>query len=300
MAQKHGMAVVLVSVIAIVMVGCPLPFEFTPTDSTAGQGSVGDPANPSVTAAPVLIVSEITSGQQVDSTPDSIIIPRNVRIGFSSQTRGARYFYTIDGSTPIPGGSQTRRYPDDGPVNYVGDGSGGTVRAIAIAPSMYPSVVTTRTVTVAYLQVATPAFGPAPGNYDIDQSVAITSATPGATIWYRIVDGTDGAPPPAPGDGVSIEYSGPIAVAGNATAKSIAAIAVKPEMRGSAVANAVYTIGYGSQTQPPVFSLRDGLQGIGTALAITTATDGATIHYTYTDDGSLPATPVPGGPGTIA
>lgn len=300
--MARGLKKLLISwaVLVITLVGCPLPFEFTPSNSTAGSGSIGDPANPSITAAPVLVVNEVTSGQRIDSTSTTIVSPRDVTIGFSSDTRGARFFYTIDGSNPVPGQPATRRYPDDGPAVYAGDGAGGTIKSIAIAPSMYPSVVTTRTVTVDYLTVAAPVFSPPPGNYQNDQTITIASSTPGTTIWYRIVDGTGGAPTPIPGDGLAVEYTAPITIAGHATAKSIAAIAVRSEMRDSAVANALYTIGYGEQTQAPVFSLRNGYQGVGTQLSMVTSTDGATIYYTYTDDGSLPSTPVPGGGNTFA
>jgi hypothetical protein len=80
--------------------------------------------------------------------------------------------------------------------------------------------------------VATPAFSPPGGSYGGTQSVAIASATSGATIRYT----QDGSTPSAS----SPIYGGPVSVS---TSRTLKAIAMKSGMTTSAVATATYTIG---------------------------------------------------------
>lgn len=78
---------------------------------------------------------------------------------------------------------------------------------------------------------ATPVFSPGAGTYATVQSVAISDATAGATIYFT----TDGSAPTTN----STQYSGPIPV--NAT-ETIQAMATSPNNANSAVASATYTI----------------------------------------------------------
>lgn len=80
-------------------------------------------------------------------------------------------------------------------------------------------------------QVATPTFNPAEGTFTEAQSVTISCATSGATIYYT----TDGSTPTTS----SAVYSTAIAVSATTTIK---AIAVKSGMSDSEVATATYTI----------------------------------------------------------
>jgi sugar lactone lactonase YvrE len=88
------------------------------------------------------------------------------------------------------------------------------------------------TLTITSLgTAATPAFKPGTGTYAPGQSVIITDATKGATIYYT----TNGATPTI----TSTKYTGAISV--NAT-ETIRAIAVAPGYANSATAEAKYTI----------------------------------------------------------
>ncbi len=78
---------------------------------------------------------------------------------------------------------------------------------------------------------ATPTFNPAGGTYSASQSVTISDAATGATIYYTI----DGSTPTAS----STQYTGPITVSTTETVKSIA---VSGGNQNSAVATAAYTI----------------------------------------------------------
>ena len=79
--------------------------------------------------------------------------------------------------------------------------------------------------------VATPTFSPEGGEFTTAQSVAISCATDGATVYYTL----NGNEPTTN----SIVYSAPISIEETTTVK---AIAVKEGMNNSSVASATYTI----------------------------------------------------------
>lgn len=89
--------------------------------------------------------------------------------------------------------------------------------------------------------VSTPVFSPSAGAYSSTQSVAISSSTAGATIYYT----TDGTTPTTS----SSVYSSPVSVS---SAKTIKAIGVKSGMTSSAVASAAYTIIFADTTLPSI------------------------------------------------
>ena len=85
--------------------------------------------------------------------------------------------------------------------------------------------------TPSHATVATPTFSPAAGTYSSAQSVTISDATSGATIYYT----TNGTTPTTS----STQYTGPITVSSTET---LEAIAVATGDTNSAVASATYTI----------------------------------------------------------
>jgi kynurenine formamidase len=127
-----------------------------------------------------------------------------------------------------------------------------------------------------------PVFNPYSGTYSSGQTVAITSATSGAAIHYTTDDST-------PTASSGILYSGPITLTADA---NIRAIASASGSNDSAVNTAIYTIA-GSQPPPPqqvadpVFNPAGGTYSSAQTVSISTATSGATIHYTT--DGSTPS-----------
>ena len=128
------------------------------------------------------------------------------------------------------------------------------------------------------VSVVTPTFSPSPGTYSTAQSVTITTATPGASIRYTI----DGSAPSAT---LGTLYSSPITVSETTT---INAIAYKNGMADSTIATAAYTIT--PQVAPPTFNPAAGTYTSIQAVAITSATPGASIRYTT--DGSTPTSSV--------
>ena len=127
--------------------------------------------------------------------------------------------------------------------------------------------------------VATPTFNPQPGSFTSDQSVAMSDATPGATIYYT----TNGS---APSEASSV-YSSPITVAGNGTTMTIQAMATKSGMKNSAAASGTFTIN-GTRVSTPQFNPNPGTFAGDQYVKISDATPNALIYFTT--DGSTPTT----------
>jgi Chitobiase/beta-hexosaminidase C-terminal domain/Bacterial Ig-like domain (group 3) len=122
---------------------------------------------------------------------------------------------------------------------------------------------------------ATPSFSPAAGTYTSAQTVTISDATSGATIYYT----TNGSTPTTS----STKYTGAITVSARET---ISAIAVASGFLNSSVATATYTINLPAAT--PVFSPAVGTYTSAQRVTITDSTTGAAIYYTV--NGTMPTT----------
>jgi hypothetical protein len=157
-----------------------------------------------------------------------------------------------------------------GNTAFVGFGA-GTGAAIS---NLY---LTTWTYTVeSQGQAATPTFSPAAGTYNSVQSVTLSDATSGATIYYT----TNGITPTTS----SAQYIQPIPVS---TTETLKAIAVAAGDNDSAVASAAYTI-MQTTVSTPTFSPSAGTYTSAQPVTISDATSGATIYYTT--NGSTPTT----------
>jgi N-acetylneuraminic acid mutarotase len=130
----------------------------------------------------------------------------------------------------------------------------------------------------ASLSVAAPIFSPVAGTYTSAQTVTISDATAGATIYYT----TNGATPTIS----SAIYTAAILVSSTET---LQAIATASGYSTSAVAAAAYTI---TPAPPPaatpVFSPEIGTYTSAQYVTISDATAGATIYYTT--NGATPTT----------
>jgi len=186
-------------------------------------------------------------------------------VTLSDATAGASIYYTTDGSTPTTGSTKY--------TGTISVGATTTIKAIAAASGYNNSSLASATYTIQ-LPAATPTFSPAAGTYTSAQSVTISDATAGATIYYT----TNGATPTT----ASTQYTGPVNVGASATLK---AIATAPGFSTSAVGSAAYTINLPTAATP-TFTPAAGTYTTTQSVTISDSTAGAAIYYTT--DGSTP------------
>jgi len=129
------------------------------------------------------------------------------------------------------------------------------------------------------LKVVTPAMTPGAGAYGSAQSVAISTATAGATLRYT----TDGTEPTAN----SPSYTTALTISDTQTVK---ARAYKSGWTPSDSGHASYWVSGGTVATPTI-TPAGGAQTAAPLVAISTATSGATIRYTL--DGSTPTAASP-------
>jgi hypothetical protein len=182
----------------------------------------------------------------------------------SSSTAGATIYYTTDGTLPTTSSSKY--------TAAITVPTSQTIQAIAAAPGVAPSPVAGATYVIG--AASAPTFAPGAGAYADTQTVAISTATAGATIYYT----TDGSAPTA----TSTKYTGPISVSSSQT---IRAIAVANGISNSSATSATYVIG---TTSAPAFSPGAGTYATAQTVVLSSTTAGATIYYTT--DGSVPTT----------
>jgi hypothetical protein len=129
--------------------------------------------------------------------------------------------------------------------------------------------------------VATPALSPEAGTFNYNPSVAISTATPSATIHYTI-DGS--APTPA-----SPTYTAPISVASNLTVKAMATAA---GLANSALATSAYTVSSSAAVvATPIIAPGTGSYVAAQTVTLSSSTTGAAIRYTL--DGTMPTAASP-------
>jgi Legume lectin domain/Chitobiase/beta-hexosaminidase C-terminal domain len=125
---------------------------------------------------------------------------------------------------------------------------------------------------------ATPQFSPAAGTYTTAQSVTITDATPGSSIFYTL----DNSQPGTAVGGSTQKYSAPITVGNSET---IQALATAPGFTTSPVNSAAYVINLPAAPTPVI----SPATGTYTSAQTVTITDSGTTIF-YTIDGSNPTT----------
>src|SRR5437762_4197797 len=145
-------------------------------------------------------------------------------VTLSTTTPGATIYYTTNGTAPT---TSSTPYTSAIPVNAT-----ETIQAIAAENGFFNSNVASGTYTINLPPAAAPVISPAGGTYATAQTVTITDATSGATI-YDTTDGT--APTPS-----STPYTASFTVNSTTTVKAIAG---GSSFNNSAVTTAAYTIG---------------------------------------------------------
>ena len=187
---------------------CTISVTFTPTASGTRSASVTITDNATVSPQNVAL-----SGTGTTATATAIptfSIPGGTytsaqTVSVSDSTSGAAIYYTTNGTTPTTASTQY--------TTAIIVGSTETLEAIATASGYSTSPVATATYTITP-PAATPSFSVAPGTYASAQTVTISDATAGATIYYT----TNGTTPTTS----SSQYSGAITVSSTETLEAIA------------------------------------------------------------------------------
>jgi alpha-tubulin suppressor-like RCC1 family protein len=187
-------------------------------------------------------------------------------------TSGVTIRYTVGGSDPTP----TDAVISSGSAVHVA--SSLTLKARAFKEGQNPSQVAVGVYTLA---LSAPVLSPSGGTYGVEQSVTISAPT-GATVRFT-TDGTD--PTEA-----SPAYASPISVTQSSTLK---AKAWRTGWNESGMAAQMYTL----KVLAPVLSPAGGSFSSATQVSVSTATSGATVHYTL--DGSDPTLDDPTTPGGV-
>lgn len=195
-------------------------------------------------------------------------------VSISTSTIGAEIFFTLDGTEPT---KSSTKYEEPIWVDVV-----TTIKAVSIHvgdPSCEPSPTSTATYTFSqFNKAALPVFSLPSGTYHAAQTVAITSATPNATIYYTL----NGTEPTV----TSPVYTAPVIIAMTTMMK---AVTVAPGFLDSDVATAHYTISpIDDVPPPPTFSPPGGTYDAPLDVSISSTTPGAVIYYTT--DGTTPTT----------
>src|SRR5258706_3641783 len=174
------------------------------TAGTAHYSSVQDILNWSY-------VSNSTGGQPTTATPiispttGTYTSPQTVTI--TDSTSGSSIFYTLDGTQPTTSSTQ---YTGSFTVSTT-----TTVKAIATATNLNQSAAATSAITIgSQPQTSTPLISPVNGTYSSPQTVSITDATSGSTIFYTM----DGSQPTT----ASTKYTGGVNVNTTTTLKTTA------------------------------------------------------------------------------
>jgi len=242
------------------------PVTISATTTLKAIATAANLSNSAVASGVYTIQAASAARPSFSPAPGTYANPISVSI--FSTTAGAAIYYTTDGTTPT---TASNKYTGPVPISTT-----STVKAIATAPNLANSTVSSANYTIQNGAAASPVFSPAPGTYSSAQSVTITSTTSGATIYYT----TDGSTPTT----ASTKYAAPVTINSTATLK---AIATATGLANSSVTSGVYTIQTATAASP-TFSPPAGTYSSAQTVTIASTTSGATIYYTT--DGSAPTT----------
>jgi hypothetical protein len=160
-------------------------------------------------------------------------------VSLSSTTPNAIIFYTTDGSAPATSVTgSTKQY-----AAAISVGTSQTIKAIATASGLSPSSVASAAYTITALPAAaTPIITPGTGTYTSAQTVTITDATTGNTIFYALN---------GPASTSSTKYTGSFVVSSTTT---VNAIATAPNFATSTTATSAIGIQTSSSSTPINFA----------------------------------------------
>src|SRR6266576_3214754 len=240
----------------------PINIPATVGGNTALVGFTAGTGVQTITQVVTWTYSANGSTQQQAATP--VISPATgtftsaQSVTISDATSGSSIFYTLDGSQPT---TSSTAYTGAFTVSNT-----TTVKAIATAPNFTQSSIATSVITInVQSPAATPVISPATGTYSSPQTVNITDATSGSSIFYTL----DGSQPTTS----STLYTNAFTVSTTTTVK---AIATAPNFTTSNTATSVITI----QSTSPTISFASGFTATGLQFNGRTKLNGARLQLT--------------------
>lgn len=217
----------------------------------------------------IAVASYVISYDRVSQpvfAPAGGMYSENQLVSISCATPEASIYYTLDSTDPSVSATRKSYSGATIPVNVQ-----TTLIAVAAKTGMANSQVAVANYTIDYYTVATPVFSPAPASYSVNQTVTLSCTTPGSVIYYTL-DQTD----PSVSNSRLRYTSNGIVVSANS---SLLAVAVKPGMLNSAVAEGSYVINY-QQVSQPQSDTPGGSYFNSLTVHLSCATTGALIYYT--------------------
>lgn len=240
-----------------------------------------------------LLDSSIISGTfSIQYDPDRVLPPdfnppagtygNDIEVTLSSQTSGARIYYTLDGSDPT---DQSTLY--ENPISISGNNTEVTIKAMAVADGMVNSTITSANYLITINQVVAPVFSLTPGTYTSDQTLMLSTTTPNATIYYTL-DGSE------PLNGGSV-YSDAISLSNPNYPENATTYTIRAAATASGFVDSIETVGEfiitGQVAAPNIVNDDTSMllcdEVSATDIDITIETLNAAIYYTT--DGSDPS-----------
>ena len=192
----------------------------------------------------------------------------SVDVTVTGTTAGATLHYTTNGVEP------TASSPTVVSGNDVTLTESGTLKVKGFGPGGWTaSDLKMGTYFVSQGTLSAPTAEPAAGTFTEVQTVSLSAATPNAVIRYT----TDGSEPTMS----SRVFTAPFAVDWTQTVKAKAYLG---DWTASTTLSAAYTINLTNTVAPVTFDIAPGRYATEQTVTLTTATSGATIHYTTNGD----------------
>jgi len=163
-------------------------------------------------------------------TPTTSPETGSATVSITCATDGAAIYYTTDGTDPT---SSSTLYEGSFTVSC-----SGTVKAIGIKSPLTNSTIASQAYTIT---VPRPTFSPNGGDFKTAQSVSLSNALAGTTVYYEYT--TDGSEPSDPTSSSTAYSSTPISVAVGQTVR-IKAIGISACATSSAIVSKTYRVGW--------------------------------------------------------
>lgn len=218
-----------------------------------------------------VVVLDPGTGQPIVAAPviqpNGSIFAGSVDVSLSTITSGATIHYTTDGTTPT-----TASPVFTAPFTLT---ESATVKAIAVRADYVDSSIAMAQFTATVEPVA---ISPAGGSFFDSVDISLSTPTTGTTIHYTI-DGTD--PTTA-----STVFTAPFTLTTNVSPQTVKAFAVRTDWAGSTITSETFTVTPRPTTEVVTFNPPAGTFQDSVDVSLSSATPGATIHFTT--DGTDP------------